>query len=141
MKKFIALFMLSAGLSLGAPAQKHYNDEVPAPVKTAFAQQFPGVTPRWEMEDGQYTAHFRQRRQDISVQYTADGTRTRLEEELKVWQLPLPVIEYMEQHYGDAPKEGAKVTRANGEINYEATVKGREVLFDASCTVLEEEVK
>lgn len=141
MKKLIAVFMFSAGISLSAPAQKHYNDEVPAPVKTAFTQQFPGINPRWAKEADQYVAHFRQKRQDISVQYAADGTRTRLEEELKVWQLPLPVIEYMEQHYGDAPKEGAKVTRANGEINYEATVKGREVLFDASCTVLEEETK
>lgn len=140
MKKLFALFLLGAGLSIDAPAQK-LNDEVPAAVQTAFARQFPGTGARWEKEAEQYVAHFRQKRLDMSVAYTADGTLSRMEEEIKVWQLPLPVRDYVEQHYGDEPREAAKVTRANGEINYEATVKGREVLFDASCAFLEEEIK
>lgn len=141
MKKLFVLFLLGTSLSIDAPAQKNYNDEIPAAVQTAFAQQFPGTEAHWVKEGDQYVAHFRQKRLDMNIQYNAEGTITRMKEEIKVWQLPLPVIEYMEQHYGDSPREAAKVTRANGEINYEAHVKGKEVLFDASCAVLEEETK
>lgn len=141
MKKLFVLILLGAGLSFDAPAQKHFNDEVPAAVRTAFAQQFPRTEARWAKEGDQFVAHFRQKRLDMNIRYNAEGTVTRMEEEIKVWQLPLPVIEYMEQHYGDEPKQAAKVTRANGEINYEAQVKGKEVLFDASCTPLDEGTK
>ena len=141
MKKLFLLFLLGAGLSIDAPAQRNYNDEIPAAVRTAFTQQFPGTEASWAKEGDQYVAHFRQKRLDMNIRYNAEGAVTRMEEEIKVWQLPLPVIEYMEQHYGDTPKEAAKVTRANGEINYEAQVNGKEVVFDASCAVLEEETK
>jgi uncharacterized iron-regulated protein len=141
MKKLLGLFMIGAGLSINAHAQKHTGEDVPAAVKTAFAQQFPGTTARWVKTGEQYEAHFKHRRQEISAVYNADGTLSETEHEIEVWQLPLPVIDYVEQHYGGSIREAAKVTKANGEINYEATVKGKEVLFDASCAFLKEEAR
>lgn len=134
--------MIGAGLSIGAHAQKHTGEDVPAAVKTAFAQQFPGMDARWARTADQYEAHFKHKRQEMSAVYTADGTLTETETEIKVSQLPLPVIDYVEQHYGGSSiREAARVTKANGEINYEATVKGKEVLFDASCAFLKEEAR
>lgn len=139
MKKILGIILMVAGLSLGADAQKHTGDAVPEAVKTAFARQFPGIAARWEKQGTQYGAYFRQKRLDMSVIFEADGTLTETEQEIKVSQLPLPVVEYVEQHYrGSKIYEATKVTKANGEINYKACIKGRDMLFDASCTYLTE---
>ena len=128
-----------AGLSLGAYAQKHTGDEVPAAVKTAFAQRYPGTAARWEKLGTQYGAYFKQRRLEMSAMFESDGTLTESEQEIRVSQLPLPVVQYVEQHYrGSKITEATKVTKANGEINYKACIKGKDMLFDASCTYLTE---
>lgn len=141
MKKLIGLFLVGAGLSINAHAQKHTNIEVPAAVKTAFTQQYGSTSARWTKSGEEYEAHFKHNRQEMSAVYAPDGTLAATETELKVWQLPLPVIDYVEQHYGSSIKDAAKVTKANGEINYEAVVKGKEVVFDASCALVKEEGK
>jgi hypothetical protein len=35
-------------------------------------------------------------------------------------------------------KETAKITKANGEVNYEVGIKGKDVLFDAKGKFLKE---
>lgn len=139
MKKLFGFILVSAGLSIGAHAQKHTIAEVPAAVKSAFTQQFPGGTARWEKGEDQYTAHFKRQRQKMSAVYTADGTLVETEMELEVGQLPLPVRDYVAQHYrGSKITEAARITRANGQTNYKACIKGGDMRFDASCTLLTE---
>lgn len=139
MKKLWGIILIIAGLSSGAHAQKHTGDQIPAAVKTAFGQQFPGIAARWEKLGDQYGAYFRQKRMEMSVVYEADGTLAETEQQIRVSQLPLPVVEYVEQHYrGSKITEATKVTKANGEINYKACIKGKDMLFDASCTYLTE---
>lgn len=140
MKKFLWLFLAGVLLFTGAGAQKHKSIDVPAAVKTAFAQQFPGTPAEWVKEGSQYEAHFKQKRQAIIAVYHADGTLAETEAELKVGQLPLPVRDYMTQHFrGSTIVEAAKITKANGSINYKACVKGKDMLFDASCVLLTEQ--
>jgi hypothetical protein len=140
MKKLLGLFVIGAGLSIGAHAQKHSNDEVPAAVKTAFAQQFPGTNAKWKKTGDQYEARFKQNRQKMSAVFGADGTMSETERKLKVWELPLPVRDYVEQHYKGADiKEAARITRADGRTNYEAGLEDKEILFDAGCNFLKEE--
>jgi len=139
MKKLLAFFVIVAGLSLNAHAQKHTGDEVPAAVKTAFNQRFPGVSARWEKSGAQYGAYFRQKRMEMSALFEADGTLAETEQEMRVSQLPLPVVEYVQQHYrGSKITEATKVTKRNGEINYKACIKGKDMFFDASCMYLTE---
>lgn len=126
-------------MTISTYAQQPGNGSVPEAVTTAFARQFPGVKAHWQVRDGEYEARFKQKRQVRSAVYNADGSLAATEQGIEVWQLPLPVIDYVEQHYGGSIKEAAKVTKANGEINYEANVKGREVVFDASCAFVKEE--
>jgi hypothetical protein len=46
----------------------------------------------------------------------------------------------MKQHYpGIAIGEAARITKANGETNYEAEIKGKDVVFDAKGKFLKEE--
>lgn len=137
MKKLVGLFLVGMVLSVGAQAQKHPGVDVPAAVKTAFAKQYPGTGAQWIKEGDRYEARFKQKRQQLAAVYNADGSLAETELAIKVSQLPLPVVDYMEQHYGGSISEAAKVTKANGEINYEATSKGKEVVFDASCALVE----
>jgi hypothetical protein len=47
--------------------------------------------------------------------------------------LPATITSYMKEHYkGIAVKEASKITKANGEVNYEAGIKGKDVRFDAN---------
>lgn len=139
MKKLLGIILIAAGLSMDAHAQKHTGDEVPLAVKEAFDRQFPGTAPRWEKLGDQYGAHFKHRRLEMSAVYAGDGTLTETEQEIKVAQLPRPVVDYVAQHFrGSKITEATKITRANGEINYKACLKGRDMLFDASCTYLTE---
>ena len=139
MKRLLGLFLITAGLSMGAHAQKHSGDAVPAAVKESFARQFPNTAPRWEKTGDQYSAYFKHRRQDMSAVYAANGTLAETEEEIKVAQLPRPVVDYVAQHFrGSKITEATKITKANGEINYKACTKGSNMFFDASCTYLTE---
>jgi hypothetical protein len=139
MKKLLTLFLVAAGLSTGAYGQKHTGDAVPAAVKEAFTKQFSSTDARWEKLGDQYGAYFKQRRLEMSAVYAGDGTLTETGQEIKVSQLPRPVVEYVVQHYrGSKITEATKITKANGEINYKACIKGRDMLFDASCTYLTE---
>ena len=64
---------------------------------------------------------------------------TESEMEIKVADLPATVQAYMKEHYkGKTVKEGAKITKADGTVNYEAALGGKDVIFDANGKFLKE---
>ena len=138
MKKLImpALF---AAIAFSACGQKLDASKVPAAVKATFAKQYPGVTANWEKEDGKYEASFKQGANDQSAMFEPNGTFTESEMEMKVADLPATVVAYMKAHYKSKPIKGAaKITKADGSINYEAALGGKDVLFDANGNFLKE---
>ncbi len=132
---FLAVFVFIAAV---ATAQK---SDAPAAAKTAFAKAYPDVTNvKWEKEDGNYEASFEQKGNKLSVIYDAKGVMKESEVEIKASELPAAVTSYMQQHYkGVTVKGGAKITKADGTINYEAAVKGKDVVFDANGKFIKEE--
>jgi hypothetical protein len=57
----------------------------------------------------------------------------------EVAALPANVVAYVKAHYkGAAIKEGAKITKADGTINYEAEVNKMDVVFDANGKFIKE---
>jgi hypothetical protein len=47
--------------------------------------------------------------------------------------LPASIADYVAKNYkGEKIKEAAKLKMANGDINYEAEVKGMDLIFDAN---------
>jgi hypothetical protein len=140
MKKLFGFFLLGLGLSFGTYAQNRAGGEVPATIKTAFAKQFPGTTAKWVNKGDLYEARFKQKHQEMSAVFAADGALAETAMELKVAQLPLPVKDYMDQHYKRFKiKEAKRITKANGQINYEVCMEDKDVRFDASCILLTEE--
>ncbi len=139
MKKLLAMTGMAAVLTLAACGQKLDASKVPAAVKAAFAKQFPGATATWEKEDGKYEANFNQNNDEGSALFEVNGTMTESEMEIKASELPASVQAYVAEHYkGKKIKSAAKITKADGSINYEANVNGKDAIFDANGNFLKE---
>ena len=128
MKKVLGFAVVIVAFSTGCFAQK--NVHAPAPVNTSFAKDFPGSTTKWEKEGANYEANFTLNGKSMSALYDARGNRQETEQSIKVTELPHSVKEYIAKNYkGEKIKEAAIITKANGEVNYEAEIKGMDLLF------------
>lgn len=135
----IVLFLVVVFITCSAQAQKMDASKVPAAVKTSFDKKYPGVTAKWELEDGAYEAGFKKDGQSMAATFKKDGTFMESEVSIKVTELPVKVMSYMKEHYkGITVKEGAKITKSGGEVNYEAEIKGKDVIFDANGKFIKE---
>lgn len=140
MKKLAIFILLCAGMIISVNAQKLDASKVPAPVKEAFVKKFPGTTPVWENENGKYEASFKSKGQSMSSLFEADGSLLETEVGIKISSLPSSIAIYVKEHYkGATIKEAAKITKADGTINYEAEVNKVDVVFDAEGKFLKEE--
>jgi hypothetical protein len=135
MKKIITVICLFA--SIAVTAQKAV---APDAVKAAFAKAYPGATKvKWEKENGNYEVSFVDKGNEISAIYNANGVLQEAEQEMKASELPAGVISYMKDHYkGITVKGGAKIIKAGGSINYEAAIKGKDVIFDTNGKFIKE---
>jgi hypothetical protein len=137
MKKLLVVLFVSGAVSLTASAQKLDASKVPSSVKESFAKQFPGAAGKWEMEKGNYEAGFKYQGNTMSALFDTNGTMTESEIAIKKSELPATVNAYINKHYSGAKiKEAAKITKADGEMNYEAEVNGKDLLFDANGNFL-----
>lgn len=116
-----AIFLVSCG----------YNaSNVPANAKSNFEKDFPGAKAKWDKEDSNYEASFKQNNKTMSVLYEGNGNKLETEQDIDTSGLPQAVKDYVSQNYkGETIKEPALITKANGEVNYEAEVKGNDLLF------------
>ncbi len=122
-----------AAITVSACAQKIDAAKVPAAVKTAFAKQYPAVKVKWEKEAGLFEAGFELKGNEMSALYDANGTMKESEMEIKVADLPASAVKYVNDNYkGKKIKESAKITKADGTVNYEAEVNGKDLIFDAN---------
>lgn len=130
----IAAIACQAAKAQTVPAAK-----VPASVKSAFMKTYPTVTKvKWEKEKGNYEAGFTSQKQEMSAVFTAAGSMLESETEISTSALPAPVLAYVKEKYkGKSIKEAAKITKASGEVNYEAEVGGKDLLFDAAGKFIE----
>jgi hypothetical protein len=113
---------------------------VPATVKTAFEKAFPASSKvKWEKEAANYEVNFLQQDKKMSAVYDSQGDLQETELTIKVTELPATVTAYIDQHHKGAKiKEAAKITKANGELNYEAEVNKTDLLFDADGKFIKE---
>jgi hypothetical protein len=139
MKRLIVLSTLITAVVLSACGQKSDASKVPAAVKTEFVKQFPGATAKWEKEDGRYEANFKQNGHEMSALFETDGSMTESEIEIKETELPAAVLAYVKKHYeGKKAKSAAKITKADGSVNWEVDVNGKDAIFDSNGNFLKE---
>lgn len=121
-------FAIFTGLAVTACAQTN----VPAAVKASFAKEFKGATAKWDKEGDKYEANFRQMGHEMSALYLSNGTMTESEMEIKVNELPKEVSAYLNANKkGEKISEASKITKPNGDVNYEAEVGGEDLIFDS----------
>ena len=133
------LVTFGAAVAISACGQKLDASKVPAAVKTTFATKYAGLSAKWEKEDGKYEANFKQDGNTMSAMFMPNGTFTESEMDIKVSDLPASVLLYVKQHYaGKTIKAGAKITKADGTVNYEAEVSGKDVIFDTNGKFIKE---
>ena len=128
MKKLLGLIVILLTVSVTSFAQK--NVKAPANVTSSFAKDFPGVTAKWEKEGAKFEASFKLDGKKMSAVYNANGSKEETEQDIKVSELPKIIKEYIAKNYkGEKIKDASIITKANGEVNYEAEVKGMDILF------------
>ena len=126
----------------GAPvaAQPGLNN-VPAAVRTAFAQQFNGVapTPSWNRRHGNcWEAAFRQSSGKAAVTtYAADGTWLQTAEVVSVKEIPTNARAYLLTEYAKKPpRRAARVTHADGTLTWQAYAGRQRIVFDRTGHLL-----
>jgi hypothetical protein len=125
------LLVLAVAALLTAPSFAQKTD-VPAAVKTAFAQKYPTAQKvKWGKEDANFEAEFRLGGDDMSAVFNASGAQLETEKAIPVGELPAPVRMYMKKE-GKKIKEAAEITNASGARFYEAEAGGKDYLFNAA---------
>ena len=140
MKK--ATLFLAAMFAITFVNSQNISDkDVPSTVKSAFQKQYPNIKKvKWEKEKANYEAGFESNKTEYAVLIDASGNILETEAGIKVDELPVKVKAYVLKNYpGQRVKEAAKITKADGEINYEAEVKGKDVIFDAAGNFIKED--
>ena len=139
MKSKMMMAALAVSMAFTARAQKMDASKVPAAVKESFGKKFPGLDAKWEKEDGKYEANFKQGTTIMSAIFEPNGIFKESEMDIKITDLPASVLAYLKEHYiGKSIKEGSRITMADGTVNYEAEVDGKDVIFDANGKFLKE---
>ncbi len=137
MKNLLLVLVITATGTLPAYAQKLKESQVPVAVKSAFIKEHPNTTAQWEKEEGNYEAVFKQDGKNMSSVIDKKGFILENETDLSANELPQNIQSYLQQHYKGAKiSAAAKVVKANGDVNYEANVNRKELMFDANGQVL-----
>ncbi len=135
MKKLVTLALIFIATGGVAFAQKKEHKEskviVPTAVKQAFEKQYAGTKAKWDNENGKFEASFKKADKDMSILYNANGTVEETELAISITELPAAATAYITSHKLGKVKEAAKITKANGTIEYEAEIKTGDALFDS----------
>jgi len=140
MKKHFIMATAIALITLSACAQKIKETQVPTAVKAGFQKQYPNIKASWDKEGANYEANFKKDGKEMSAVIEKNGTIVETETMIAVSELPQMVKAYMKEHYGSMKiKEAAKIVKANGEVNYEAEISHKDVVFDGNGKFIKEE--
>lgn len=120
-------------------AQRISADKVPAAVKKTFNEKATKATNvKWEIEHGNYEANFKSGKTEKSMLFDKNGTMLESEVAISKNELPASAISYVQSHYKSHIKDAAKITKANGDVNFEAEVNKMDVLFTADGKFIKE---
>lgn len=133
MKRILGILLLTGGIVTASNAQKINTAKVPAAVKSSFSKRHPDVKVNWEIEKANYEAGFTVNGKENSEVYSEKGLLLETEVEINTSELPSGVLAKLK---GMKIAEAAKITKADGTVNYEAEVKGKDLLFDSNGNLI-----
>src|SRR6476661_8514659 len=140
MKRRLTVAVVLGVIAMSARGQKLNESQVPAVVKIAFEKKYPSAKASWDKEDANYEANFKQDGKAMSAVIDKNGTIVETETDIPVTDLPKAAQDYMKKNYPATKiEEAAKIVKANGDINYEAEVHHKDVIFDANGKFIKED--
>lgn len=114
-----------------------FSANPPEAVLAAFTQKFPNAQDvDWSKEkNGEWEAEFELpgSNDEISAVFSSDGRWLETETEIAFSALPAPIQAALQ---GKKVKEAARIEKADGSTVYEAEVRRKELIFDASGKML-----
>jgi uncharacterized membrane protein YkoI len=123
--------IIIASLSFAVPAysQDIPESEVPSAVKDNFYSKFKEKNVKWEKENGNYEAEYKENGMERSVILNSTGSVIAIETEIETSSLPSEVSNAINQNYPGAEIEEAELVDSNGNTNYEVELnyKGRSI--------------
>lgn len=131
MKKIMLLSLFALVLCATA-----FSANPPEAVLAAFAQKFPNAQDvDWSKEkNGDWEAEFElPGSHEMSANFSTDGKWLETETEIAFSELPAPIQAVLQ---GKKVKEAARIEKADGSTVYEAEVRRKELIFDASGKML-----
>ncbi len=123
------MLLLALALAFGCTASA--KSTPPEAVLKAFQQKFSGATDvEWEKESKtEWEAEFKLKGASMSANFANDGQWLETETEIALTELPAPVQAALK---GKKVKETARIEKPGGVLQYEAEVKRKDWMFDAS---------
>lgn len=113
-----------------------FSANPPEAVLTAFKQKFPNAQDvDWSKEkNGEWEAEFElPGSREMSATFSADGRWLETETEIAFSELPAPIRTALQ---GKKVKETARIEKADGSTVYEAEVRRKDLIFDATGKML-----
>ncbi|MBO0938587.1 PepSY-like domain-containing protein [Fibrella sp. HMF5335] len=100
--------------------------------KATLKKAYPAATGvKWDKEDGDYEASFKNGGKSMSLVIDAKGMVKETETDITVAELPAAVRAYVAKNMpGKKISEAAIIVDASGKKMYEAEVAGKDILFD-----------
>ena len=134
MKKCIVIACMLVAVTGYAQKKSGKELAIPAQAKAAFQKTYPTAADvKWEKEGGDYEVNFKDGMKVMSAVYDQAGKLKETEEAIPLSELPANATAYIKQHHPKVViKDAAKITKANGEINYEAGTGKVDLIFDKS---------
>jgi len=122
-------------------AQKVNETDVPAAVRTEFKSLYADVKEvKWEKENGNFEANFRQGKTEMSATIDTKGKLLETETSIEPGALPKAATDYLAKNLtGKKVKEASNIKDASGKITYEAEVDGVDYTFDDKGNFLKKE--
>lgn len=139
MKK-IVLSILAIIFTTTVFSQINKKKDIPDVVIVNFQKQYPEVKEiKWEKEGENFEAEFNTNGLEESVLYDVEGNLIETEVQIKTGELPKGATDYITEHYkGKKIKEASRVTKADGNLSYEAEINGIELVFDSNGGLIKE---
>lgn len=142
MKKLLLICCMCL-VGIGSFAQKMKQGDVPSAVLNAFKQHFPNVTDvDWKQKGDVYEVEFEVGKADHEAWFDNTGKMIRHEQDIKVSELPAPVIEALKKGYSDYKIAEAEkidwVTATTYEVELKTLTKELKLVFDGAGKQLDQ---
>ena len=125
MRSLLSLACFIFSFAIIACSQKITEKDLPAPVKTAFNNKFPGAKDiKWEKENKkELEANFKMNNADVSANFGLDGTWVETETTIPASELPAAVTNAVNTKYpGAVYGRTEKIEKSGGKTLYEVNI-------------------